>query len=150
MSRRDEIDDAIIADYRSVARAMDRAVLPLLVEHGITMGQLKALMSVNCAGEEGISISTLGERLSVSQPSASLLADQLVRDGLAVRSTDEVDRRRVLVKATPKGRDLVSELRHGRRSTFTEWLSRVSDDDAVALARGMRILATAVEDADRV
>lgn len=149
MSERTDLDQSIVASYRVVSRGLDRAVLPILVERGITMAQLKALMAVNAAGDAGISVSALGSELSIGQPSASLVVEQLVKHGLATRTTDPGDRRRAIVKASPEGEELADELRLGRRSTFAEWLGNLSDSDAAPLARGLRALASTVEDARR-
>ena len=145
MRDRRDIDNAIIADYRTVVRAMDRVVLPLLVERGISMAQFKALMSVTGAGDAGISVTELGGALGIRQPSASLLVDQLAKSGYVVRRPDTADRRRVLLGATREGEELVNELRHGRRSTFQAWLDRVRDEDVEAIAKGMHALAQAAQ-----
>jgi DNA-binding MarR family transcriptional regulator len=141
---REDLDLRIIEDYRTVARALDRVVLPILVERGVTMSQMKALIAVTSASEAGITITNLGTELSIGQPSASLITDQLVKAGYAERQPDESDRRRVLVRATEAGEELVAELRHGRRSEFAEWLGGVVDSDADALARGLHALAQSV------
>jgi len=137
-------EDAIIESYRTVARAVDRITLPVLVERGITMAQFKALIAVSNAGEEGIAITALGCELSIGQPSASLIVDQLAKRGYAQRRPDDTDRRRVLVRATPAGQELVSELRTGRRSTVLGWLANVSDEDAETIERGLHAFAAAV------
>jgi DNA-binding MarR family transcriptional regulator len=148
MSGRDELDRAIIAAYREVSRGLDRDVLPVLIERGITMAQLKALMAVNAADETGVTVTALGNRLAIGQPSASLLVEQLVKQGLAKRVTDPADRRRAIVTASPEGEELTAELRRGRRSVFAEWLGRLSDEDAETLAHGLRALAAAGKNPD--
>lgn len=148
MSQRDDIDRAIVSGYRKVSRRVDRSALPVLIECGITMAQLKALMAVNAVGEHGISVTALGVRLSIGQPAASLLVEQLVRHGFAARATDPADRRKSIVTASPQGIELTDELRSGRRSTLAAWIGRLSDSDAEALARGLEALAAATEDAD--
>ena len=145
MSTRDELDRAIVSGYREVSRGLDRAVLPVLIESGITMAQLKALMAVNAARETGVTVTALGNRLSIGQPSASLLVEQLVKLGLANRAPDASDRRRAIVTPSPAGEELADELRVGRRSAFAEWLNRLSDGDAASLAQGLQALAAAAE-----
>jgi DNA-binding MarR family transcriptional regulator len=146
---RDDVNASILAHYRTVARSLDRVMLPLLVELGLTMSQFKALIAVVSAGPGGISVTELGSELSIGQPSASLIVDQLVRPGYVERISDTVDRRRVLVTATALGIETAGELRHGRRSTFTEWLADVEDDDAEALERGLGSLARVIEPPSR-
>lgn len=145
MSRRDELDRQIVDSYRRVSRELGRVLLPTLVDRGITMAQLKALMAVTAAGEQGVAVTVLGSELRIGQPSASLLVEQLVRQGLVTRTADRVDRRRVLVTASPQGEEFADELRLGRRSTLQEWLARLSDADADALGQGLLALEDAAD-----
>jgi DNA-binding MarR family transcriptional regulator len=145
VSERSELNESIIENYRVVWRAMDRAMLPRLIEIGLTMPQFKALIAVSTSSPSGISVTELGHELCVGQPSASLIVDQLVRPGYVVRVTDESDRRRVLVKATPEGTEIVAELRHGRRESFRTMLNKLGDEDAETLLEGMRAFARSIE-----
>ena len=142
---RADTEEQILVHYREITRAIDRAVLPRLIELGLTMSQFKALIAVVSAGSEGISVTQLGHELSIGQPSASLIVGQIVRLGYVERVSDVTDRRRILVTATPAGVELTGELRHGRRSMFRDWLRRIDDDDAEALAQGLGALDAAVE-----
>ena len=146
MVDRSDLDEQIVSGLRAVTRALDRFMLPRLIELGLTMPQFKALIAVMGAGPGGISVTELGNELSIGQPSASLIVDQLVRPGYVERVQDTTDRRRVLVIATPRGLDMTAELRHGRKSNFRGWLAEVPDEDAVALERGLRALAAAVQE----
>jgi DNA-binding MarR family transcriptional regulator len=138
------LDERIISSHKAILRALDRAMLPRLVEIGISMPQFKALIAVTCSSPEGISVTQLGNELSIGQPSASLIVDQLTRLGYVERVQDTVDRRRVLVQATPTGADVATELRMGRRVHILSWLAEVADEDAAALERGLGALADAV------
>jgi len=143
VSSREALDRAIVSAYRTVSRGLDRSVLPILVERGITMAQLKALMVVTLAPEGGVAVTELGASLAIGQPSASLLVEQLVKQGLVTRNADPVDRRRARVCATAQGEELADELRMGRRAMFAEWLAALSDADAQALAQGLEALVRA-------
>ena len=146
MVDRSVLDEQIVAGLRVVTRALDRFMLPRLIELGLTMPQFKALIAVMSAGPSGISVTELGNELSIGQPSASLIVDQLVRPGYVERVQDTADRRRVLVIATPLGHEIAGDLRHGRKSNFRGWLAEVPDEEAVALERGLRALAAAVQE----
>lgn len=150
MSERRELHEAIIDDYRTVVRAMDRVILPTLVERDITMAQFKALILLSCGARDRMTVTELGAELSIGQPSASLLVDQLVKRGYATRVRDDEDRRRVFVAATTEGVALVDELRQGRRSTFVGWLERLDTADAEILACGLRALAQAAAEGSAI
>lgn len=141
MSNRRDPATAIVADYRTVVRAMDRLVLPALIDRDVTMAQFRALIALSTVGSSGIAITELGLELSIGQSWASLLADQLTRAGYGLRRQDDNDRRRVLVQITPEGDELVANLRQGRSSTLLEWIAHLGPDEAEALGQGMRALA---------
>src|SRR5690349_16970099 len=55
-------------------------------------------------------VSMLAERALSQQPTLTKVLDRMVADGLVVRLGDTVDRRRVLLRLTEKGRRLAAEL----------------------------------------
>ena len=139
------MDESIVHHYRAIASEMDIVVLPQLIELGLTMPQLKALVAVVSAPPEGISVTELGTALGIGQPSASLILNQVERLGFVERKHDETDRRRVLITPTKAGLDVMAELGHGRRGPLLrQWLPFVSDADAEALERGLKALRAAV------
>jgi len=128
-----------ICDLRHVFSELQRVSVPAWLQLGLPMAQLKALVALDSAG--GVSITELARSLSIGQPAASQLVEQLVRRGYAERITDSDDRRRVVVTVTPIGDELVSELLQGRHQHMEQWLSSMNDDDVDALARGLSALA---------
>ena len=131
----------IVRDYRSVSRALDRVILPVIIEQGLTMAQFKALLAIGPKAETGMTVGALAAELGIAQPTASELVERLSVAGLVGRSSDPADRRRVVVRLTAAGDDLVAELRLGRRQTFHGWLEKLGEEDLAALARGLAALA---------
>lgn len=110
----------------------------------LTMAQLRGLMLLDAAGQ--LTVSEVADRIGTGRPAASMLVDRLVHHGLALRVTDEQDRRRALVSPTDEGRALVERLREGDRERFLHLLKALSEDDLEALARGFQALAQAAEE----
>jgi DNA-binding MarR family transcriptional regulator len=77
----------------------------------------------------------------VRPPAASLIADKLVRSGLAYRARDALDGRRVIVQATSNGANLLRRIRHGGHSLLESWVGCLSDGDLIALNQGIQALA---------
>ena len=138
---RDTNDDQLIDDLRLINSELQRIGLPAWLELGLPAAQLKALVAI--ANSSGVSIGGLAQSLSVGEPAASQLVEQLVRRGYAERVPDPDDRRRVVVTATQTGADLVAELLQGRRQHVHEWLARMDRADVNALARGLHALRVA-------
>jgi DNA-binding MarR family transcriptional regulator len=133
-----------VADLHAVCRALGEEVTGDWLGLDLSMAQLKVLFVVD--REPQATITLLSARLRVGAPAASLLVDKLVRARLAVRSEDQVDRRRVLVGLTPEGAALVARLRLGSRALLETWLGELTPDELEDLARG---LAALVRVADR-
>ncbi len=109
----------------------------------LTMGQLKAMMTLVMSGPLGIG--DLGRRIGISEPAASLLVGQLESNGLVSREPDPADRRRALVTPAAAARERFEGLLHGRIERVFGLLERLADDDLEALARGLGALENATQ-----
>lgn len=84
---------------------LSRQVEVVLAEHtDLTLAQYRLLALLHDQPEVA---SVLAERLRVSRPSVTTVADGLVARGLIERTPDPEDRRRVTHTLTTRGRDLV-------------------------------------------
>ncbi len=92
------------------ARSMRRALEAKLEQYEITATQYVVL--VRMWEEEGTSISELGDRLYLDNPTLTGIADRMERDGLLQRRRDDEDRRVVNVYLTEKGKSLRKQLEH--------------------------------------
>jgi MarR family transcriptional regulator, negative regulator of the multidrug operon emrRAB len=84
--------------------------------------------------EPDCGIEELRVPLDLSQPAAVRLVNQLVETGLATRSEDAEDRRRVRVRLTAKGRARADELLRARHDAIAGFISRLQARDQRALA----------------
>ncbi|HEY0644067.1 MAG TPA: MarR family transcriptional regulator [Nocardioides sp.] len=128
-----------------VSRTMTAIVARTLaeMERDITVPQLRVLVLLNSRGP--MNLSALAEHLDVNPSNASRTCDQLVNEGLAVRRTDEADRRNVVLELTKQGSRLVADLMTQRRRLIDGVVSRMSVTDQKALARGLEAFSAAVE-----
>jgi DNA-binding MarR family transcriptional regulator len=135
------VDEALAAfsDYFLVLR---QSVEPVWAQLDLTISQLKAIILLDVTGP--MTIGTLGNRLGIGRPSASILTDQLVQLALVERVEDKQDRRRTLVHITATGRSLVLHLLRGNTEMMRYWYECLSDEDLAALERGFRALATVI------
>jgi DNA-binding MarR family transcriptional regulator len=122
---------ARLAELRPVLLAQMRESVPgELRKYGQATGrQLQALASLPRDGE------TMGELaafLKVTGAAASVLAERLVAQGLAVRHPDPSDRRVVRLAPTPQGTALAGRYRDNQRRAITALLDRLSDDQVAA------------------
>jgi DNA-binding MarR family transcriptional regulator len=82
----------------------------------------------------------------VEPPTMTRLVDGLVRDGLAVRGPDPDDARAVVVRPTPKGRQMLERGRARRLGSLETSLGKLSERDLRALRGGVDVLERILRD----
>lgn len=83
---------------------------------------------------DGIDMKTLAERLEVSQPSATVAVDPLVKKGLVERSPDSNDGRVTRVFLTPEAKGLARRLRSAQLRAAAELLEALNAEEKATLA----------------
>lgn len=87
------------------------------------------------------SIGRLAEIVGVSPPAATQLVDRLAEHGIVERRPDTSDRRMVIVDYTPGEREVARRIMESRREPLRRVVDQMSDDEAQAFLKGLRLLA---------
>jgi DNA-binding MarR family transcriptional regulator len=109
---------------------------------GISPPRLSALSVIVFAGP--LSLAELAAAEEVKAPTMSRIVEGLVKDGLATREPDPVNRRMVRIAATGEGRRRLEAGRERRVRALRERLGRLAESEQRALARAVEILARAL------
>jgi DNA-binding MarR family transcriptional regulator len=135
---------ARIAELRPVVLALTRESVPdELQGFGQATGrQLQALAQLPL---EGMTMGELAAFLKVTGAAASVLADRLVAQGLAVRHPDPSDRRVVRLAPTSQGMAVAERYRDNQRRAVAALLDRLSDGQVAAWLDIMEALAAGHE-----
>ncbi|MEG9225661.1 MarR family winged helix-turn-helix transcriptional regulator [Aeromicrobium sp. Sec7.5] len=102
------LDDQLCFALYAASRRLTTAYRGTLTELGITYPQYLALMVL--WESDGITVSELGERLSLDSGTLSPLLKRLDLQGLIERRASTEDERRVHVHLTDAGRDMSTEV----------------------------------------
>jgi DNA-binding MarR family transcriptional regulator len=94
----------------------------------VTMSQLHTIMSIYNRGE--VSMTELSALTNVSPPSASVMVDRLVEKGILVREHSERDRRKVMVKISPKAVKGIRQIEEGILQSFTGLVEDIGPETA--------------------
>lgn len=89
---------------RALAQRINDDITERFAEIGLTARQYNYLSVINV--EKGISTNEIGTLIHTANPTVTQMLNALERDGLIVRKQHPHDRRRFVVKLTPKGRAL--------------------------------------------
>ena len=139
----DEFSLAWEGFFRATRRARGRAAGPLEGTR-LSLPQYQLLEALREAPE--LPVSELAGSAGVASPTATRMLDGLVRDGMAVRTQCERDRRVVLVSLTGAGREAVAKAADrvaAGRARVRDHLTPAEQQQAAVL---LRRLATIVED----
>jgi DNA-binding MarR family transcriptional regulator len=127
-----QADYETLAAFRHVLRRFLGRTATAARAAGLTPRQHQALLAIKGhADPSGLSIGALAERLLLRHHSTSELVDRLLHAGLAERQADPMDRRRILVRLTPRAEQLMAVL----SATHLEELRRVRPSLARMLAQ---------------
>ena len=132
---RDELIDAFIASVRAAQTAnqmLDAAIADYLGVHGT------AYRCLDILDQEGpMTAGRLAERARLSPGATTTIVDRLEEKGLARRTRDTTDRRRVLLEVTPELRKRGEEL-YGSPESVGDGLAMYTDEQLAFLTEFMR------------
>ena len=132
--------ETALAALQSVQRTVMASTWGRWADLDLTMHQVKALHLLGQCG--ALTVGALAEKQGTKLPAASVLADNLVHAGFVERSEDPDDRRRVQLRLTPRGEEIVRRP-HEVGEMIRGWIERMDPDEVRALARGLTALAEA-------
>jgi DNA-binding MarR family transcriptional regulator len=102
------------------------------------IGRLLRPLDVSAAGglvlgllrdNGALSPSQLGERMIVTRATVTGVVDSLERRGYVRRTPNPADRRSLLVEITPRGREIVQEVRTLIHRNERDWLAVLSEEE---------------------
>jgi DNA-binding MarR family transcriptional regulator len=137
-SARDEDIASCRNGLQALLGAVHSAAVPAWLALDLTMGQIRALVSLRMHGP--CAVGGLAELLAISEPTASQLVDRLVKRGLVERREDAADRRRVLVSLTTQAQGTFDAVEAEKERTMDDWLAQLGQVELSALATGLRAL----------
>jgi DNA-binding MarR family transcriptional regulator len=112
---------------RVLARRIDRAMAQRMAPHGVTLPQYYILREL--FREDGITQRELSARLEATEPATLVTLRRMEENGLVLRARDTVDRRKIAVYLTRKGKRLRTLLREHARDVNALARGRLTDED---------------------
>ena len=128
--------DARIGVGEAVTSLIVRALRQ--VPRDISISALSTLSTLDRVGPQRIT--DLARLEGVAQPSMTVLAGALERDGLVVRRRDPSDRRVVLIGVTAAGTDLIRRRRHASAQAFAQLIEKLPPSETAALLAALPAL----------
>src|SRR5271157_5503885 len=141
------VNKEFIAEMIELQRRVDRDrrqyELDAWLHLNLSIGQLKSLFFISNRGST--SLGKLAAALGVTPTNTTGIVDRLLERKLITRTESPDDRRVLVLRTTPRGEELVAELRQKRKERMTEIFSRLTDEEALTVLQSLKILAKAIE-----
>jgi len=97
-------------------------------------GILRVLQRAEAAGERGLRLTDLGQRLLIQPPSVTVVVDRMQRRGLLERRQSRTDQRSRVVALTPAGRKLLATVLKVHSEKVSSLFAEHDPDEVEALA----------------
>jgi DNA-binding MarR family transcriptional regulator len=110
---------------------------------GLTPTSVAALATIERHGP--LTPSELAQRERVQRPTVTRMLARLEDDGIVQRAADPTDGRSFLVSLTPKGLELLHEVRTRKDAYLAQRLRELSDEERAALDRAADVLEHLLE-----
>ncbi len=104
----------------------------------ITVAQLRVLLGLRTLGSSPMS--SIAESVGVVPSTATGIVDNLVGKGLVLRDPDPNDRRRVICRLSPEGKDLTNGIWSWGRDQIRNFLEGISIDQLRNGCEGSRMI----------
>lgn len=101
------LSDELLSNLRRIIRAVDIHSKSLLKQYGLTGPQLIVLSELERSQE--LSISAISKKVSLSQATVTTIINRLEQQGLLSRVRNSIDKRRVDVVFSDKGKQILQE-----------------------------------------
>lgn len=121
------VEEGILRSLRRITRAIDLHSRHLAGSFGLTGPQLVCLRSVG--QHEGIPPSGLAKEVELSQATVTGIVDRLEAQRLLVRARDDRDRRRVSLRLTDAGRNLLDRAPSPLQDQFVQRLAQLPEQE---------------------
>ena len=105
----------------------------LLASYGTSQGKFTVLMLLNRKPDVGVSPSDLADRSGVTRATITGLLDGLEREKLILRQGDRDDRRKAVVRLTPRGLKMLESMLPSYYRQVSELMGCLSDGDKTKL-----------------
>ena len=102
-----DLSEEILITLRQISRAMSIYSKSLDKHYGLTSPQLLILHELFQSDQ--IAIGEIARKISLSQATVTDIIDRLTIKGLVTRTKNSLDRRQVLIKITPNGKDIINK-----------------------------------------
>jgi DNA-binding MarR family transcriptional regulator len=148
VKRYPDADIAAISDFVNLLRAssdISTALDKLLAKHELLQGRWWVLVLLMRQDDLTSTPTDLAEKAGVTKATMTGFIDGLVREGLVTRITDDVDRRKLLIKLTDAGQQKLDIVLPDYYKKVSALMSLLNADQRASLLVNVNVLASGLD-----
>ena len=148
VKRYPDADIAAISDFVNLLRAssdISTALDKLLAKHELLQGRWWVLVLLMRQDDLTSTPTDLAEKAGVTKATMTGFIDGLVREGLVTRITDDVDRRKLLIKLTEAGQQKLDMVLPDYYQKVSALMSLLNADQRESLLVNIKVLASGLD-----
>jgi DNA-binding MarR family transcriptional regulator len=138
----EEVTLAVMAASRLLVAISARALAS--TDDNLTLPQLRALVVLETCGP--VKLAAMAATLGVNPSTALRMVERLESVGLIDRKTNPDNRREVILRLTPSGRELVERVLAHRRTEIRTLVQRLPAEKRAALVPALKALTEAADE----
>ena len=148
VKRYPDADIAAISDFVNLLRAssdISTALDKLLAKHELLQGRWWVLVLLMRQDDLTSTPTDLAEKAGVTKATMTGFIDGLVREGLVTRITDDVDRRKLLIKLTDAGQQKLDMVLPDYYKKVSALMSLLNSEQRKSLLINVNVLASGLD-----
>jgi DNA-binding MarR family transcriptional regulator len=126
----------MLVSLRKINQAISLHSKNLNRRFGLTGPQLVILNEI--ARHESITVTRLARSISLSQATVTDILNRLGKKGLVERTRDTIDRRRVIIRLTPKCNDILSQAPPALQDTFVDQYTNLPEWEQLMILSALK------------
>ena len=137
------ITNQVLISIRKIIQSISMNSKSLVKRVGLTGPQLMILQAIVHAGE--VSVGEVAKAISLSQGTVTGILERMEKRGLVIRRRSDSDRRRVLVKASAAGKQLLETAPPLMQEAFVERFGSLPDWEQTMILSALQRLVTIMD-----
>jgi MarR family transcriptional regulator, organic hydroperoxide resistance regulator len=133
----------IMQSFRRIFRAIQQYSEEVLKEFGVTGPQLWLLKTLR--ERDGASVGELSQKMYLHISTVSGIIDRLEEKGYVVRKRGMKDRRVVIIRLTPGGKNIISRAPEPAQGKLLHGLQKLSHQEVIELQEALRKIVDMME-----
>ncbi|HMM32890.1 MAG TPA: MarR family transcriptional regulator [Clostridia bacterium] len=131
-----QLNSLLVDTFRSILK-VEEQMLKNHLTLDLSISEMHLIESVGKSGDEGLTISSIADDLSISLPSVTVAINKLQAKGYVEKTRRGADNRMVYVKLTRNGRRVDAVHQRFHETMVSSIASNLDEQEKLALAKGI-------------